>query len=541
MINRNKVIAGLLAVITGFSFAMPATKAYAFDSSIDYKTALKDAVVFYDANKCGPNAGDNNFFDWRGACHCDDGKSMGIDLTGGFHDAGDFVKFGLPGSYAASVMGWALYEFKDGFQKAGMYNKQLDETKYFTDYIMKCHYAPGKFVYEVGEGNKDHDYWASPEKQTVEQGARNQIKVADSSHPAADVIGESVAALSIMYLNCKDIDSDYAEKCLQHAKELYQMGKSNLRTYEFNQFYESKSCGDDMAWAAAWLYDITRDKSYLSDAERFIKLENQWLETGWTMCWNDMKVAAELKLYQLTKDSQYKKAMDHNLNCWKNMNPVAGGVKVYDGWGSLRYTAAESMIALIYNKVCPDRSLVDTAASQIDYILGKNPSGMSYMVGFGNKYPQHAHHRAANGYDKLVDANYKYKDNKHVLTGALVGGPDGGGTFVDELDKYTYTEVAIDYNAGFVGALAGCVSLNYQNNTSELFDSPFGPGKIDPPPTEKLAGDVNGDKQVNISDYTLLKKYINTGGAVKINENNSDINNDGTVSFLDLLALKKLV
>ena len=254
-----------------------------------------------------------------------------------------------------------------------------------------------------------------------------------------------------------------------------------------------------------------------------------------------MKVAAELKLYQLTKDSKYKKAMDHNLNCWKNMNSVAGGIKVYDGWGSLRYTAAESMIALIYNKVCPDRSLVDTAASQIDYILGKNPSGISYVVGFGNRSVKHAHHRAANGYDKLVDTDYKNKDNKHVLTGALVGGPDGGGTFVDELDRYTYTEVAIDYNAGFVGALAGCVALNYNSNTPEIFVSPFGSGKIDPPPTEKLVGDVNGDKKVNIADYTLLKKYINSGGIVKINEKNADLNEDGTVSFLDLLKLKNLV
>lgn len=54
-------------------------------------------------------------------------------------------------------------------------------------------------------------------------------------------------------------------------------------------------------------------------------------------------------------------------------------------------------------------------------------------------------------------------------------------------------------------------------------------------------GDVNYDFKVDISDYTLLKKYINTGGSVKINEAGSDINSDGAVTFLDLLLLKNYI
>lgn len=56
-----------------------------------------------------------------------------------------------------------------------------------------------------------------------------------------------------------------------------------------------------------------------------------------------------------------------------------------------------------------------------------------------------------------------------------------------------------------------------------------------------LLGDVNGDGKVSIADYTVLKRYINTGGECKINEKNSDLNKDGVVSFLDLLNLKNLV
>ena len=102
--------------------------------SFDYSTALKYSIYFYDANKCGPEAGDDNFFDWRGPCHTTDGSEKGLDLTGGFHDAGDHVKFGLPQAYTASILGWALYEYKDVFDSTGNTEKLLSTLKYFTDY-----------------------------------------------------------------------------------------------------------------------------------------------------------------------------------------------------------------------------------------------------------------------------------------------------------------------------------------------------------------------------------------------------------------------
>jgi len=65
-------------------------------ASHDYATALKYSILFYDANKCGPDAAVDNVFSWRGPCHTTDGSEIGLDLTGGYHDAGDHVKFGLP-------------------------------------------------------------------------------------------------------------------------------------------------------------------------------------------------------------------------------------------------------------------------------------------------------------------------------------------------------------------------------------------------------------------------------------------------------------
>ncbi|MCR4944489.1 MAG: cellulase family glycosylhydrolase [Clostridium sp.] len=61
-------------------------------------------------------------------------------------------------------------------------------------------------------------------------------------------------------------------------------------------------------------------------------------------------------------------------------------------------------------------------------------------------------------------------------------------------------------------------------------------------PIVKGSGDVNSDGEINISDYTVLRKYINAGGqGIVINEKESDINADGEVNFFDLVALKALI
>lgn len=117
----------------------------------DLAQALQMSLYFYDAEESGPSASmGEQRLQWRGDSEPSDaviplqydltaGVNLSedfiaehkaildpdgngtVDLSGGFHDAGDHVKFGLPQSYAASTLGWGLYEFKASFQKAGSY------------------------------------------------------------------------------------------------------------------------------------------------------------------------------------------------------------------------------------------------------------------------------------------------------------------------------------------------------------------------------------------------------------------------------------
>lgn len=102
---------------------------------------------------------------------------------------------------------------------------------------------------------------------------------------------------------------------------------------------------------------------------------------------------------------------------------------------------------------------------QTDYILGANPKGMSYMVGFGEKYPQKIHHRGSSlpsvqqkaqhfGCSDAFQSYYHSAEpNPNILIGAVVGGPDHNDEFKDDRDNFAQSEPATYINAPLVGTL----------------------------------------------------------------------------------------
>ena len=103
---------------------------------------------------------------------------------------------------------------------------------------------------------------------------------------------------------------------------------------------------------------------------------------------------------------------------------------------------------------------------QANYLLGKNPESLSYLVGYGSKYPQQVHHRAASIPSDGV--TYGCKDgfqwlsvttpNPHVANGALVGGPFRNDSFIDSRNNTMQNEPSTYNTAAIVGLLAGLVS-----------------------------------------------------------------------------------
>ncbi|KAF1001496.1 hypothetical protein AG4045_017158, partial [Apium graveolens] len=65
-----------------------------------------------------------------------------VDLVGGYYDAGDNVKFGLPMAFTITLLSWSVIEYGDQISDAGEYYHALDAIKWGTDYFIKCHTQP---------------------------------------------------------------------------------------------------------------------------------------------------------------------------------------------------------------------------------------------------------------------------------------------------------------------------------------------------------------------------------------------------------------
>jgi endoglucanase len=127
-------------------------------------------------------------------------------------------------------------------------------------------------------------------------------------------------------------------------------------------------------------------------------------------------------------------------------------------------------------------ALQSLAQRQVDYILGSNAKGMSYMVGYGGSFPRHVHHRdasipsSANALGTgaaACSAGFQYYHaggpDPNVLTGAVVGGPDANDAFADDRGNYAQSEPATYINAPLVGMLAFLSSHVQRPSTVALY------------------------------------------------------------------------
>ena len=425
----------------------------------NYAKLLQYSMYFYDGNMCGSDVGSASQFDWRDNCHGSD------EVDGGFHDAGDHVKFGLPAGYTASTLGWGYYEFKDSYDALGQTAHLQALTDRFCDFFKASTKLSGdtvtSFCYQVGVGQADHDVWCSPESQN-DQSLRTAYWTSDD---ASDIAAEYAAALAVNYINFGNAED------LKYAKALYNYSiKTNKANCpEAENFYRSYDYYDDQAWAAGWLYLATKDSTYSSFLDKFMNDTNAGKsgQSGckWgvysTMCWNNVSLGAAILQSEITGD-----AMDWaKVTTYLNSKCTSESTYYCESdWGSARYNTALQMAALATTKYSA-KSGMDYSSwckAQMGMILGNNPKNVNFVVGMDSNSAKYPHHRAASGYQNFDEMKGKtgYSSNGHTLVGALVGGPaDSNFTYTDSVNDYQANEVALDYNAGLVGAAAGLYSI----------------------------------------------------------------------------------
>lgn len=150
--------------------------------------------------------------------------------------------------------------------------------------------------------------------------------------------------------------------------------------------------------------------------------------------------------------------------------PTPGGLKIRERWahqwGSLRHANNAATIAFYYsdwiqksppligntwwkngtNETQMKADFVRLGRQQVDYALGKNPYGRSYLVGFGKDPFNSPHHRGAygpwGGFSHFIPGKPEYREtSRHILYGALLGGPDRNDVFLCGTKQHRWLQV----------------------------------------------------------------------------------------------------
>uniref|UniRef100_A0ACD5Y9Z2 Uncharacterized protein n=1 Tax=Avena sativa TaxID=4498 RepID=A0ACD5Y9Z2_AVESA len=407
-----------------------------------------------------------------------------VDLVGGYYDAGDHVKFGFPMAHAVTMLSWGVLEFEKEMVAADELNRALDAIRWGTNYFLKAHTQPNVLWVQVGDGDSDHLCWERAEDMST---PRTASKI-DTDHPGSDVAGETAAALASAAKAFRHYDSQYADVLLLHAKQLFSFADTFRGKYDdtlqcAKKFYPSASgYQDELLWAAVWLYEATGDGTYLGYVARNAESLGG---TGWAVrefSWDNKYAGVQVLLskillaggggdYADTLKQFHAKAEFFMCACLQknggnNVKTTPGGLLYVADWNNMQYVSSASFLLAVYGDYlaesgdalnCPDgqvkpAEIIAYARNQADYVLGKNPLSMSYMVGHGDKYPSHVHHRGASipsvsavsdtvGCMDGFDAYYNSPGaDPNVLHGALVGGPDGNDGFVDDRCNYQRAE-----------------------------------------------------------------------------------------------------
>ena len=166
-------------------------------TSFNIAEALQKAIYFYEAQRSGrlPASGSRpgqNRVPWRGDSGLSDGADHRVDLTGGWYDAGDHVKFGFPMASAVTMLAWGVLEYRQAYSESGQMPYMLENLRWGTDYFLKAHVAPDELFGQVGRGEEDHAWWGPAERMPM---ARPAFKISPDC-PGSDLAAETAAALA---------------------------------------------------------------------------------------------------------------------------------------------------------------------------------------------------------------------------------------------------------------------------------------------------------------------------------------------------------
>jgi len=446
-------------------------------------------------------------------CHQRDGRSFYgpmadstyVDVSGGWHDAGDQLKYLITGSYATAhmLLVYQLYpdRFLDRTNALGQPGSNsipdvLDEARWGLDWILKLHPAPDQLIHQVAD-DRDHVGWKMPDRDRSDYGwGQNSYRPAyfatgepqglmhyqSEATGVSNLAGRSAAAMALAARTWKEDLNDplFAARCLEAARTLYQLGKDKEGYQQGNSYgapyrYGEATWADDMEWGAAELYKSTGEAAYLEDAIRFARMAG-------STSWMPLDTAEHYRYYPFinlghfalygalegpfrdTLAAYYREGIEQCLTRGDG-NPYGIGVPFI--WCSNNLLTSLIAQVILYERMTGDTRYSRFLVKQRDWLFGRNPWGTSMFTGIpeGGETPEDVHTslrallgmKVAGG---LVDGPV-YGTIYRSLLGLGLNDPDEFASvqnpyvvYHDDMGDYSTNEPTMDGTAGAILMMA---------------------------------------------------------------------------------------
>ena len=426
-----------------------------------YADAFADALKMLYLQRCGTALDEKYAADFAHAeCHADDavlyGTSTKIDVSGGWHDAGDYGRYVVSGAKAAADIMLAYENYPSAFdddlgipESGNGTPDVLDEARYELEWMLKMQADDGGVYHKVT--GAVFPGVVMPEEET------EQMIVCPVSTTAT---GDFAAVMAMAARIFEKEDADFAATCLDASKKAAEYldahtkmeGAANPSDISTGEYPDSND-KDERMWAYAELLKTTGDKTYAKACEgaygMTIKPEFGWQSVG--------GYAAYAYATAKGGDSAFaKKMMNMMASAAKDLSKIAAKdsyactIDTFV-WGSNMTVANNGMLLLLSEA---DAGL---AMQQMDYLFGNNGTGYCFLTGYGTLSPTGTHHRPSQSLGQ-------------TMPGMLVGGPNQNledpyastvlkGTapalcYADSDQAYSLNEICVYWNSPLIYLLA---------------------------------------------------------------------------------------
>ncbi|MBR6230054.1 MAG: glycoside hydrolase family 9 protein [Eubacterium sp.] len=448
-----------------------------------YNDLLKKSVKMLYMQRCGEDL-DEKYAGKFAHPVCHTGKAqlywdedVKVDVSGGWHDAGDYGRYVVAGAKAAADVLLAYDSYRNysnkkiiddvGTPQSGDgIDDLLQEAKYELDWMLKMQDKDGKVYHKVTCANFPDT--VMPQDET------DQLILSFTSSPAA---GDFVAVMSLasrIYGATKNKEfKKSAKKYLKAAKKSWKYLKENPDVKAFSNpdgivtgAYPDDEDRDERFWAACELYRTTGDKEYLSSIKEFAEPEFMrglgWTEVGMYGCFSAL-MNPQLRTDDPDTLEKINQAFTTSIDSAKTVidsNPYGINRTEDLEWGSNMGIANDGVMFLMEGMIGKEwlSESKEKVGRTLNYLLGQNATGYCFVTGFGTTSPKHPHHRISQIVGKPVP-------------GMLVGGPDNAledpyaqtvlagraamKCYADTDQSYSTNEVTIYWNSPLIYLLAG--------------------------------------------------------------------------------------